>query len=228
MDAPATTDSFLFGRFRLDPLRGLLRRDDVGDLIPVGVGSRALAVLRVLVERHGELVSKDEIMVAAWPNTVVEEANLTMQISALRRILDDGSEKGSCIQTVSGRGYRFVLPVSHLDVVPMDKPSVSVSDAAVAWSPIRLWLWFAASSGAVTLIVVAIALMWLGEWPPGSAATPRLSLVVLPFQNLSGDPKDDYLADGITDDLTSDLSDIRGARVAARATAYTFKGSHWM
>ena len=70
-------------------------------------------MLGLLVERQGELISKDEIMQAVWPQTVVEENNLTVQISALRRILDRDRVDGSCIQTVPGRGYRFVAPVTR-------------------------------------------------------------------------------------------------------------------
>src|SRR2546429_9617949 len=77
--------------------------------------ARALDVLVVLVERAGELVLKDEIMAAVWGRTVVESANLTVQISTLRRILDQDRLEGSCIQTVAARGYRFVAPVTRVD-----------------------------------------------------------------------------------------------------------------
>src|SRR6202022_1350942 len=70
----------------------------------------------LLVERKGELVSKDAIMEAVWPGRVVEDANLNVQISKLRHILDQNREKGSCIQTIPGRGYRFVAPVRQPDV----------------------------------------------------------------------------------------------------------------
>src|ERR1700730_11190457 len=110
MEARAGGDIFLFEGFRLDR-RGLSRRDERGVFVPVVIGSRALDVLGVLVEGHGDLVSKDEIMAAVWPETVVEDNNLTVQISALRRILDCERAKGSCIQTAAGRGYRFVAPV---------------------------------------------------------------------------------------------------------------------
>src|SRR5207244_7831118 len=81
----------------------------------VAVGSRALEVLSVLIERAGDLVPKEEIMNAVWPETTVEDANLTVQISALRRVLDLGRSEGSCIQTVAMRGYRFVGGVTSHD-----------------------------------------------------------------------------------------------------------------
>ena len=114
MDAPAAEDVFLFDDFRLDRRSGgLSRRDGRGVYVPMALGSRALDVLRVLVERPGDLVSRDQIMAAVWPATVVEDNNLNMQIAALRRVLDDGRAEGSCIQTVPDRDYRFVLLVTR-------------------------------------------------------------------------------------------------------------------
>jgi DNA-binding winged helix-turn-helix (wHTH) protein len=80
---------FLFEGFRLDR-RGLFRRDERGVFVPMAIGSRALDVLGVLVGRSGDLVSRDEIIAAVWPATVVEDNNLNMQIGALRRLLDQG------------------------------------------------------------------------------------------------------------------------------------------
>src|SRR6266851_4066864 len=113
MEARTTGDIFLFEGFRLDR-RGLCRRDERGVFVPVLIGSRALDVLGVLIEGDGDLVLKDEIMAAVWPGTVVEDNNLTVQISALRRILDHGQLEGSCIQTVAGRGYRFAATVTRV------------------------------------------------------------------------------------------------------------------
>ena len=135
MERRVFAGSFLFEGFRLEP-GGLFRLNQAGDEEAVALGSRALALLLLLVERHGEVVSKDDIMQAVWPGMAVEEGNLTMQISALRRALDLGRAQRSCIQTVSGRGYRFVVPVMSLDVneanatdpglaLP-DRPSIAV------------------------------------------------------------------------------------------------------
>ncbi len=185
MDASASTGTFLFKGFCLDRRGGgLFRVDDRGGFVPVAIRSRALDVLGVLVERHGRLVSKDDIMAAVWPETVVEESNLTVQISALRRVLDRGRSEGSCIQTVVGRGYRFVARVTRRDAH--------------------------ADPGPATV--------------PTSVARPPLSIVVLPFTNLSNDPEQEYFADGITDDLTTDLSRVHGSFVIASSTAFTYKG----
>jgi DNA-binding winged helix-turn-helix (wHTH) protein len=106
LEALAAGETFLFEGFRLDRC-GLCQRDESGVFVPVVIGSRAFELLRVLIAAEGDLVSKDEIMAAVWPGTVVEDNNLTVQIAALRRILDQGRTDGSCIQTVAGRGYGF-------------------------------------------------------------------------------------------------------------------------
>ena len=172
MDTPVPADVFRFDAFSFDRRAGtLFRRDEGGALVPVTIGPRALAVLDTLVARQGDLVSKEEIMHAVWPETVVEDNNLTVQISALRRVLDQGRAEGSCIQTIAGRGYRFLGGLAR----------------------------------------------------DGGDPRPRLSIVVLPFANLSSDPEQQYFADGITDDLTTDLSRIPHMFVIARNTAFTYR-----
>jgi DNA-binding winged helix-turn-helix (wHTH) protein len=110
-----------FSAFCLDPRRGLLlRQNEDGALTPVAIGLRALDVLGLLIDRHGDLVSKDEILTTVWPEVVVEGANVTVQISALRRVLREGRSAPRLIQTVPGRGYRFTAPVSLSDGVGTD------------------------------------------------------------------------------------------------------------
>ena len=121
-------------------------------------------------------------MVAVWGRTVVENANLTVQISALRRILNKGRTDGSCIQTVAARGYRFVAPVTRIECAARIPP--------------------------------------VG----GTAVSPRLALVVLRFTNLSDDPERGHFADGITDDLTTDLSWNPEFLVISRSTAFAYRG----
>jgi len=176
----ATTDIFEFDEFRLDRWGdGLSRRDEAGVLVPVSIGSRALDVLSVLVVRPGELVTKEEIMSAVWRRSVVENANLTVQIATLRRVLDQERPERSCIQTVAARGYRFVVPVIRIEHATL--PTAGV---------------------------------------PRSA--PRLSIVVLPFSDLSADRDQQYLADGITEDLTADLSRL-DMLVISRNTAFSYR-----
>ena len=183
------SEIFLFEGFRLDRRGGLYRRDDSGAFTPVVIGSRALDILGVLIDRAGEVVTKDEIIAAVWPATVVEDSNLTVQISALRRVLDTGRSNGSCIQTVTGRGYRFVAAMTH--------PSAEAPPAST----------WASSATSIRQPVVA----------------PRLSIVVLPFTNLSDDREQHYFADGITEDLTTDLSRLANMLVISHNTAFTYK-----
>jgi DNA-binding winged helix-turn-helix (wHTH) protein len=106
--AGATTSEVSFGPFRLLPAQFLLLDGDK----PVPLGSRALEMLIVLLERPGELVTKQELMARVWPNLFVEPANLTVHISALRRRLRDGRDGNRFIINIPGRGYRFVAPVT--------------------------------------------------------------------------------------------------------------------
>jgi adenylate cyclase len=195
MDALASSAVFLFEDFRLDRLGGgLFQRAADGAFTAVAISSRGLAILRVLIERAGEVVSKDEIIAAVWPGTVVEDSNLTVQVSALRRALQHGRPNGRCIQTVPGRGYRFAAPVT----------------SAAAWAPP-----IASARGTNGIAHLAA--------PSVPVGAPRLSIVVLPFTNLSNDPDQQYFADGMTEDLTTDLSRIAHMFVIARSTAFIYR-----
>ena len=91
--------------------RELFRFESDGSARPVSLGSRATDILLLFLQRPGDLITKNEIMEAVWPNTAVEESNLPVQIAAVRRALDNDRDGGSTILTVPGRGYRFTLPV---------------------------------------------------------------------------------------------------------------------
>jgi adenylate cyclase len=268
VDELATEETFSFEGYRLDRRAGgLFRADQNGVLIPIALGSRALDLLVLLVRRHGDLVSKDEIMTAVWPEMIVEDSNLPTQILALRRVLDRGRSNGSCIQTVAGRGYRFVAAVrypaaeAHLgrssmitdghgeDRVP-DSSAQFTIDVGARWRLLRSVLGgvrslrrlaallasaIAATVGTVLFLGVSAWWLWPATKPspapevtaassiPQPLVAPRLSIVVLPFDNLSDDPDQRYFADGITDDLTTDLSRIPDMFVIARNTAFTYR-----
>jgi DNA-binding winged helix-turn-helix (wHTH) protein len=106
--AGASTSEVSFGAFRLLPAQRLLLEGDK----PVSLGSRALELLIVLLERPGELLSKQDLMARVWPNLFVEPANLTVHISALRRALRDGRDGNRFIINIPGRGYCFVAPIT--------------------------------------------------------------------------------------------------------------------
>ncbi len=252
MDVLAPPDILLFEGFCLDRRGGgLFRQDEGGVSGRVAIGSRALDVLGVLIDRRGDLLTREEIMTAAWPGTVVEDNNLAVQIAALRRLLDHDRKEGSCIQTVPGRGYRFVAPVtrsepasSPVSTLPAGNGSSGLSAAdgrpqdpgaagqlggapPVPASRARSRLWgiiFATVIGALSLsAAVFTGLNWYSPRSGELRPTPRLSIVVLPFTNLSNDPDHQYFADGITEDLTTDMSRITGSFVISRNTAFTYR-----
>lgn len=109
-----------FGPFRLQPDRQLLLDGDN----PVRIGSRALDILIALVERPGELITKNQLMARVWPGVVVDEGNLRTQMALLRRTLNDGQEGARYVIAVPGRGYRFVAPVLHAPP-PTMAPAIS-------------------------------------------------------------------------------------------------------
>jgi TolB-like protein/DNA-binding winged helix-turn-helix (wHTH) protein len=249
VDKLGSADIFLFEGFRLDRAGGcLFRTNSSGVTEPVALGSRALALLGLLVKRQGQLVTKDEIFADVWSGTAVEEANLAVQVSALRRVLDRDRQQGSCIQTVPGRGYRFSAPVNSAQSMTAASISSSVNGAGrpiagTAEPPSAVWAidgtaplptpgaphrlrraLVVAVAGAVFLVgTVLAAVNWrsLSLW--GNGAAPRLSIVVLPFANLGNDPDRQYFADGITEDLTTDLSRISHMLVISSGTAFTYR-----
>ena len=240
-----------FDDFLLDlRIRVLFRLNAGSAPEPVPLGSRACDILCLLVEHHGAIVSRQTVIDKVWPNVAVEENNLTVQISALRRVLDEGRARGSCIQTIPGRGYRFLpdvvktenppggalaasagptilecLPSEHGDepvnIEPRLPGARDTYSPKVSWRWLRFVAWIAA---AICLTFGGVLGMQTWRAFHDTARPPRLSVVVLPFQNLGGNPAEDYLADGITDDLTTDLSHIPEAFVIARESAYTYKG----
>jgi DNA-binding winged helix-turn-helix (wHTH) protein len=114
--AGATPREISFGPFRLLPAQFLLLQGDK----PVPLGSRAMQILIVLLERPGELITKQELMARVWPNLFVEPANLAVHISALRRALGDGRDGNRFIINIPGRGYCFVTPIR---LMPCKRPA---------------------------------------------------------------------------------------------------------
>jgi TolB-like protein len=170
-----------FGPFRLDLDAGIL----FFDAEPTTLGQRAVAVLRLLLERAGAPVARNDLMDAGWPGVTVEDSNLTVQIAALRRLFAERAGGEDWIETLPRRGYRYVGPP-----VATDQGDVEGSKPA---------------AGALPL-------------------PDKPSVAVLPFSNLSGDPAQDYFADGMVDDIVTGLSRIKWLFVIARNSTFTYKG----
>jgi len=227
-----------FGRFRLEVARRMLLADGV----PVALSSRAFDILQLLVEMRDRVVTKDEILEHVWHGTIVEENNLSVQISGLRRALGEKAEGQPFIVTIPGRGYRFVGSVVEAQqtspaedaeawagpVAEAESPEAVAPAAPEPRRPARLrWTLPAALAGLAALVLIGYAnrdhlLSLLGGTP--QAAAPRLSIVVLPFRNLSNDTEQDYLADAVSDDLTTELSHLPGSFVIARQSSDIYKG----
>src|SRR5437762_3712596 len=103
------SEAFAFGPFRLLAAR----RELLAHGVPVTLGQRAFEILLLLVSRHGQLVTKDELMAEIWPGVVVEENNIQVHISAVRKVLAAAGDGDRYLLTVAGRGYRFVAPVTR-------------------------------------------------------------------------------------------------------------------
>jgi TolB-like protein len=159
----------VFGPFSLDRSGKVLLRDGT----PVDVGQRGIALLKALIEARGSTVTKAELLELAWPDVVVEEGNLTVQIASLRKVLGPRPEGGDWIATVPRVGYRLIMAAAQAPDIPAN------------------------------------------VWP---------SIAVLPFDNLSGDPEQEYFADGMVEDIITALSRFNSFAVVARISSFVYKG----
>ena len=182
-----------------------------GEIVPLP--PKAVETLLILVENAGSMVDKETLLARVWPDTFVDENNLAHNISVLRRTLDNGS--GPSIETVPKRGYRFVVPVRIPE--PADAPIVPEPEAPRPRPRIRTkW----AMAVALAVLLGAASYYFV------STRTPAIrSLAVLPLQNLSGDPRDEYLADGLTELLIGNLAKVGSLRVISRTSSMHFKDS---
>ncbi len=239
-----------FGPFQLDAGERVLRRGQKRiDLPP-----RVFDTLVALAESDGRLLAKDELMDRIWPDSAVEENNLTQAIYLLRRVLQDGENGNRYIETVPKRGYRFLAPVretardasgAHRVAVNAAAPDAAVKesfDAATSAAPVEV---LASDSPRVAtsphpatwqravpaVLIVALAVV-------GTLLALRLlksrqttnaglhALAVLPLQNLSKDAGQDYFVDGFTEELVTDIAQIRSLRVISRTSTMGYKGTH--
>jgi TolB-like protein/DNA-binding winged helix-turn-helix (wHTH) protein/Tfp pilus assembly protein PilF len=209
---PAESVIYEFGPFRLDMADRTLFKD--GEILPLP--PKALDTLAVLVKNQGKVVEKSVLMEAVWPDTFVEENNLSQNISSLRKALGDPDY----IQTVARRGFRFVGGARQF-VTPPSAPG-EASSAAVR-KPRRWKLWLALAAVLVAGALVARPYLLRRTLPtPG-----KIMLAVLPFLNLSNDPSRDYLADGMTEEIITQLGSLDPLHlgVIARTSAMQYKNT---
>lgn len=241
--------AFEFGPFRLEVRERRLTRE--GYTVPLR--GRVFDTLYALVSRHGCLVTKDELMAAVWPDSVVEETNLNHNICVLRRALGEKATGQKYVETVPRQGYRFVAEVTELDeprgypfphdwemhepvpaAMHSQSDSQSLSEAPHVRQPLppaarRLWYrpQRIISSLAISVLLVA-GYFGVGQlgFREGSSA-PRLMLAVLPFENLTGDSSQQYIADGFSHEIISQLGrwNIAKVGVIARTSANVYQGT---
>ena len=214
-----------FGVFELDVRAGELRKR--GLRIPLQ--QQPLQILLLLLERPGEVVTRQELQEKLWPGgTFVDfDRSLNKAVVKLREALGDNPDSPRYIETLPRRGYRFlamapevVSPTSFNPVVP-EASVASVSEEKPKAHRYKLI--------AVGAVVAAVALTLLGaglwrSWRHGTAVQVR-SIAVLPLDNLSGDPSQEYFADGMTDELITDLGKIGTIQVISRTSVMHYKGT---
>ena len=224
MASPANSNVVRFGVFEFDPHAEELRRGG----LRVRLEGQPFAILKMLIARPGELITREELQKELWPaDTFVDfEHSLNAAVKRLRASLNDSAEHPRYIETLPRRGYRFIAPVNGGAAQSEDPVSLTMPSATRPSSVLRTRnLWLAALLAA--LIVAVISLGWR-HWrqPPASPTAPVIrSLAVLPLQNLSGDPSQEYFADGMTEELIGRLAQIHGLRVISRTSAMHFKNT---
>lgn len=227
----------------MDLRAGELRKHGVR----IRLQTQPFQILGMLLERPGEVVTREEFRQALWPgDTFVDfDHGLNNAINRLRETLGDSAESPRFLETLPRRGYRFIAAVESIaPPSPQDsKPQVEDSSTAppapasdeVAAPPVngsrpslRTRFWIAASTAAAALLVLLVSLNTgvLRQRLLGATATRRIqSIVVLPLVNLSGDASQEYFAEGMTDELITQLAQINGLRVISRTTAIQYKGT---
>ena len=222
--------SYEFGRFRLKVAERVLLRE--GELVPLT--PKVFDILVTLVEHGGQVVAKDDLMKRVWPNTFVEEGNLTQNISLLRKALGESPGGVQFIETVPRRGYRFVAdtrqswheeslePLTENDEPPVTPPVVSIPNTTSQAAGIKRTPIFAAVGGL--LVVSLIGLFFYTGLGNAGPSAPINSIAVLPFVDESSDPDAQYINDKIAESLINSLSKLPQLRVVPRSVVAGYKG----
>ena len=237
-----TTRLYEFGPFRIDTINRLLLRDRK----PIPLKPKVVDTLLLLIENSGRVLDKDELIQKLWPDTFVEEGNLTQNIYVLRKALDTSDDGESYIETIPRRGYRFAAQVKELPydevaaggVVPpvidneqetnvegaeLEKPSVPAFAATASGTRVsRRWV-FVCSILLAGLLVTIAYFVFRNRTNARVANSEIKSLAVLPFKSLRGEAADEYMGQGMADALITKLSNSR--RIAVRPTSAVLRYS---
>jgi TolB-like protein/DNA-binding winged helix-turn-helix (wHTH) protein len=239
LQAELSLRNFKFGVFEADLRTGELTK--LGKR--VRLQEQPFQLLVMLLEKPGELVTREELHLKLWPETTVDfDHGLNKAISKIREALGDSAENPRFIETVARRGYRFLADVTVVGAAPTKitdagaaPTKIVTADLAVQQNPgpprlsdagtpprgkLRSLPW--RRFGVVPVLAISLSAIFL----PWRHPPPVIhSIVVLPLQNLSGDASEDSFADGMTDELVTDLAQIRRLRVISTTLAFGYKGT---
>ena len=217
-----------FDRFELDLRAGELRKGGIRTRLQ----EQPLQVLQALLEKPGQVVTCEELQKRIWPaDTFVDfDHGLHAAVNRLRTALNDSADRPRYVETVGRRGYRFIGKVDSFDEsAPAPR---KINNDSTAKPKRRVWnSWTGMIGGFLAAIAIAASLVagnvyGLKDWLFGSAKPhPFRSLAVLPLENLSGDPKQDYFADGMTEELITQVSKFGNLKVISRTSVMQYKGS---
>ena len=241
----AEKEIYRFGHFTLDLTERVLSCEGM----PVSLTPKAFDTLLCLVRNHGHVLTKDELLKQVWPDTFVEEVNLAVNISVIRKALGENPQDCRYIATVPGRGYRFVAEVSDfvthngngslavtsappVSVLPGGEPEVgSVEAGGANKAEVAVFTYPkppVAVPSAVTILFLIIAAFGGYLWNRHDSATPTASattsIAVLPFTDLSPGRDQEYFSDGLAEELINDLTKVSGLNVVGRSSSFQFKG----
>jgi TolB-like protein/DNA-binding winged helix-turn-helix (wHTH) protein len=209
-----------FGEFEIEPRSRELRLKGRR----IRIQDNPLTVLLLLFERKGEVVTREELKQRLWPADTFVEADdgLNTAIRKLREVLGDSSENPTYIETIPRRGYRFIG-----EILEDEEPEAATSSTQAALTTIAenrrtSSRWWRVGATCLALALAFGAVAWFRYHP---RLGPIRSIAVLPFANLSGEHGQDYFADAMTEELTSDLGKISALRVISRTSAMHYKNT---
>jgi TolB-like protein/DNA-binding winged helix-turn-helix (wHTH) protein len=220
-----------FGKFEVDLRTCQLTKNGMKIRLP----HQSIQVLLLLLERSGEIVTREDLRRHLWPSDVFVDFDhgLNKSVQKLRDALGDSADSPRYIETIPRIGYRFIVP-PHVALTPIDGSPheiVSSSDRAATAAPIPMSTGSRGSRTAVAVgiavtLIAGVAVAWMMQRTSQTFARPIQSLAVLPLDNLSGDASEQYLADGMTDELITSLGQIGALRVISQTTAMQYKDAH--
>src|SRR5579862_3660589 len=229
-DSVRSTRFYRFDTFTLDVRTGELTRDGKRHLLR----AQPLQLLLALLEHPGELVTREALVNRLWPaGTFVDfDRGLNKAVNHLREALGDSADQPRFIETFPRKGYRFIAPVARdeqRDEQPAQEtpPQTPPRRTLIRTGWMRNWIIAAAAVIACLGIVLGANVGGIRDWATSRwRSTPQISaLAVLPLENLSHDPEQEYFADGITDALITDLAKISNARITSRTSVIRYKGT---